>query len=309
MTCCGNNVAGEFAVVVKNPSRLARTLGLTAISGQNDTMNATTTLSNGTVIPNIGLGLWQVPADEVQANVEQGLEIGYRHFDGAAAYGNEEGFGAAIRATGIPRDEIFVTTKLDNPDQGYNQALAAFDASMGRLGLDYVDLYLIHWPMPKRGLFVETWKAFEEIYNSGRAKAIGISNFLPSAIDTLMESAAIAPMVNQFEAHPSLQQRDYEEASLKRGMVVEAYSPIGHGVDLNNSTVQSIAAAHDCSPAQAILAWHLAQGRVVIPKSLHRERMVENLAASKVELTADELSQIDALEAGNRQNADPAERN
>ena len=149
-------------------------------------MTATTTLSNGTTIPNIGLGLWQVPADDVQRNVEQALEIGYRHFDGASAYGNEEGFGAAIRATAIPREELFVTTKLNNPDQGYDAALKGFDASMDRLGLDYVDLYLIHWPMPKRGLYIETWKAFEEIYQAGRTKAIGISNFMPEAIDTLL---------------------------------------------------------------------------------------------------------------------------
>ena len=272
-------------------------------------MTATTTLSNGTTIPNIGLGLWQVPADDVQHNVEQALEIGYRHFDGASAYGNEEGFGAAIRATAIPREELFVTTKLNNPDQGYDAALKGFDASMDRLGLDYVDLYLIHWPMPKRGLYIETWKAFEEIYQAGRAKAIGISNFMPEAIDTLLEASAIAPMVNQFEAHPSFQHRAFEEASRKAGMAVEAYSPIGHGEDINNPTVKEIAAIRGASPAQVILAWHLAQGRIVIPKSLHAERLKENLAASQVELTAEDLSRIDGLESGNRLNADPAERN
>lgn len=280
-----------------------------ALSRQTRHMSTITTLSNGTKIPNIGLGLWQVPEDEVQKNVEDALEIGYRHFDGAAAYGNEEGFGAAIRATAISRDELFVTTKLANPDQGYNQALTAFDASMERLGLDYVDLYLIHWPLPVRGLFTETWKAFEEIYTSGRAKAIGISNFMPSAISTLLDSAAIAPMVNQFEAHPTLQQRDYEKASREAGMAVEAYSPIGHGADLSNPVVQEIASARDASPAQVILAWHMAQGRIVIPKSRHTERMKENLAATELELSEEELARIDGLETGERQNADPAEKN
>ncbi len=268
-------------------------------------MSTTTTLSNGVEIPLIGAGLWQVPADSAQQTVEMAVELGYRHFDGAAAYRNEEGFGAGIRACGVERDELFVTTKLQNGNQGYTKTLQAFDTSLERLGLDYVDLYLIHWPVPKWGLYVETWKAFEEIYESGRARAIGVANFTPGTIAKLTAAASIQPMVNQFESHPSLQQRDYETASLNAGMVVEAYSPIGRGVDLDNPVIKEIAAARGCTPAQAILAWHLAQGRVVIPKSVHRERLAENLAAGDVELTSEDLSRIDALESGLRQTTDP----
>ncbi len=268
-------------------------------------MDTTTTLSNGIEIPLIGAGLWEVPAEQAQQTVEMAAELGYRHFDGAAAYKNEEGFGAGIRACGVARDELFVTTKLQNGNQGYTKTLAAFDASLARLGLDYVDLYLIHWPVPAWGLYVETWKALEEIYESGRAKAIGVANFTPGTIAELTAAASIQPMVNQFESHPSLQQRDYEAASRDAGMVVEAYSPLGRGVDLGNAVIQEIAAARECTPAQAILAWHLAQGRVVIPKSVHRERLAENLAAGDVVLTAEDLSRIDALEAGLRQTSDP----
>ncbi|MFT0847561.1 aldo/keto reductase [Actinomycetaceae bacterium L2_0104] len=268
-------------------------------------MRTTTTLPNGTEIPLVGLGLWEVPADSAQKTVEDAVELGYRHFDGAAAYKNEEGLGAGIRACGVPREQLFVTTKLQNANQGYSKALAAFDASLERLGLDYVDLYLIHWPVPKWGLYLETWKALEEIYESGRAKAIGVANFTPATIAELAASASVQPMVNQFESHPSLQQRDFEAASRNAGMVVEAYSPIGRGVDLKNPVVQEIAAARDCTPAQAILAWHLAQERVIIPKSVHRERLTENLAATQTSLTDEDLARIDSLEAGLRQTGDP----
>ncbi len=268
-------------------------------------MSTTATLSNGTEIPLVGVGLWEVPADTTQKTVEDAVEIGYRHFDGAAAYKNEEGLGAGIRACGVAREELFVTTKLQNANQGYAKALKAFDASLDRLGLDYVDLYLIHWPVPAWGLYVETWKALEEIHRSGRAKAIGLANFTPRVIAEVLEAAEIKPMVNQFESHPSLQQRNIEAASRAAGMIVEAYSPIGRGVDLRNPVVQEIATAHGCSPAQAILAWHLAQDRVVIPKSVHRERLAENLAATEVTLTAADLNRIDSLEAGLRQTGDP----
>ncbi len=274
-------------------------------NGHNCYMSTTTTLSNGIEIPLVGLGLWQVPADATQKTVEDAVELGYRHFDGAAAYKNEDGLGAGIRACGVGREELFVTTKLQNGNQGHAKALKAFDTSLERLGLDYVDLYLIHWPVPAWGLYVETWKALEEIYASGRAKAIGIANFTPRIIADLLEAADVKPMVNQFESHPSLQQRDIETASRAAGMTVEAYSPIGRGVDLHNSVVQEIAAARGCSPAQAILAWHLAQNRVIIPKSVHRERLAENLAATEVALTAEDLARIDSLEAGLRQTGDP----
>lgn len=273
--------------------------------GRIGLVGMTTILSNGIEMPSIGLGLWEVPAETTQHTVEMGVELGYRHFDGAAAYRNEEGFGAGIRSCGVAREELFVTTKLQNGNQGYTKALKAFDISLERLGLDYVDLYLIHWPVPTWGLYMETWKAFEEIYESGRAKAIGISNFTPRIIAELTASARVQPMVNQIESHPSMQQRDCDQASREAGMVVQAYSPIGRGIDLESRVVKEVAAERGCTPAQAILAWHLAQGRVVIPKSVHRERLAENLAADGVVLTAEDLARIDALEAGQRQRTDP----
>jgi len=269
-------------------------------------MSTHVTFSNGVSIPTIGVGFWEVPADRAQQTVEEAVELGYRHLDGAAAYKNETEMGAGIRSCGVPREELFVTTKLQNGNQGHDKALAAFDASLERLGLDYVDLYLIHWPVAQWGLYNETWKALEEIYASGRAKAIGVANFLPEHIEDLLAHCEVRPMINQFECHPSLQQREIEEASKAAGMAIEAYSPIGRGVDLTNPVVEQVAAERECTPAQAILAWHLAKGRIVIPKSVHRERLAENLAAADVTLSKANIAAIDSLEAGLRQTADPA---
>ena len=263
-------------------------------------MTTTTTLSNGTTIPNIGLGLWQVPADDVQHNVEQALEIGYRHFDGASAYGNEEGFGAAIRATAIPREELFVTTKLNNPDQGYDAALKGFDASMDRLGLDYVDLYLIHWPMPKRGLYIETWKAFEEIYQAGRTKAIGISNFMPEAIDTLLEASAIAPMVNQIETHPFCQQMETQKFLRENTIQIESWASFAEGKNdiFTHPVLTAIGQRHGKSVAQVILRWLIEREVVVIPKTVNKARMAENIDVFDFELGSEDKAAIAKLNTG-----------
>ncbi len=262
------------------------------------------TLNNGVTIPQLGLGVFQVPPEETQRIVEDALEAGYRHIDTAAGYRNEAGVGAAIAASGIPREDIFVTTKLRNGEQGMAQE--AFLNSRKALGLDYVDLYLIHWPVPSQGLFTQAWKEMERLYANSQIRAIGVSNFLPQHLDTLLESAEVVPAVNQIELHPSYQQAELATKCRSLGIAVEAYSPLGQGGDLNGNAVTSIAQAHNASTAQVVLAWHLASGSIVIPKSANPERIRENLAAASLTLTDEELAAITALESGARIGSDPA---
>jgi diketogulonate reductase-like aldo/keto reductase len=261
-------------------------------------------LNNSVTIPQLGFGVFQVPPAETQKAVEDALEAGYRHIDTAAAYRNESGVGAAIKASGIAREELFITTKLRNGEQG--TAAAAFDNSRSELGLDVIDLYLIHWPVPSQGLFVDAWKVLEKIHADGGARAIGVSNFLPDHLDTLLASADVVPAVNQIELHPTFQQRELAAKSRSHGIAVEAYSPLGQGADLESETVTELAEKHGATPAQIVLAWHLGTGNIVIPKSVHPERIRENLAASSLQLTPDELAAITALDAGARIGADPA---
>jgi len=262
------------------------------------------TLNNGVTIPQLGFGVFQVPPEDTQRTVEDALEAGYRHIDTAAAYRNEAGVGAALAATGIPRAEIFVTTKLRNGEQG--RAQEAFQNSRKALGLDFIDLYLIHWPVPSQGLFVQAWKEMERLYENKEIRAIGVSNFLSEHLDTLLESAQTVPAVNQIELHPSYQQADLAAKCRSLGIAVEAYSPLGQGGDLNGNAVTAIAQAHDASTAQVVLAWHLANGNIVIPKSANPDRIRENFAASALTLSDDELSAITALESGARIGSDPA---
>jgi 2,5-diketo-D-gluconate reductase A len=264
----------------------------------------TVTLNNGVQIPQLGFGVFQVPAEETQRIVEDALEAGYRHIDTAAAYRNESGVGAAIAASGIPREDIFITTKLRNGEQG--AALEAFRNSRRALGVDYVDLYLIHWPVPSQGLFTVAWKVMEELYAGDEVRAIGVSNFLSEHLDTLLQASDIVPAVNQIEIHPTFQQRDLAARSRSLGIAVEAYSPLGQGADLGAAAVQSLAARHGATPAQIVLAWHLAQGTIVIPKSADGARMRENLGAATLALTPAEVGEISALESGARAGADPA---
>jgi 2,5-diketo-D-gluconate reductase A len=274
------------------------------MSQTRETSIPTVTVNNGVQIPQLGFGVFQVPPEDTQRIVEDALEAGYRHIDTAAAYRNEAGVGAAITASGISREEIFITTKLRNGEQG--QALNAFHDSRAALGVDYVDLYLIHWPVPSQGLFTEAWKQMEKLYASGEVCALGVSNFLSEHLDTLLSAADVVPAVNQIEIHPTFQQQGLAAKSRSLGIAVEAYSPLGQGADLGAATVKSLAARYGATPAQIVLAWHLAEGTIVIPKSADSARMRENLGAAALTLTPAEIAEITALESGARAGADPA---
>jgi len=263
------------------------------------------TLNNGVTIPQLGFGVFQVPQGQTQRVVEDALEAGYRHIDTAAAYGNEAAVGAAIAASGIAREEIFITTKLRNGEHG--TAAEAFEASRKALGVDVIDLYLIHWPVPSRGLFVDAWLALEKIYAAYGARAIGVSNFLQDHLDTLLAETTVVPAVNQIELHPTFQQAALSAKSRALGIAVEAYSPLGQGADLNAAAVTSLAQKHGATPAQVVIGWHLGIGNIVIPKSTHPHRMSENLAAAEITLSRDELDAITDLDSAARIGTDPAE--
>jgi diketogulonate reductase-like aldo/keto reductase len=262
------------------------------------------TLNNGLTIPQLGFGVFQVPQDQTQRVVEDALEAGYRHIDTAAAYGNEAAVGAALAASGVPREEIFVTTKLRNGEHG--TAAKAFEASRKALGVDVIDLYLIHWPVPSQGLFVAAWQAMEKIYAADAARAIGVSNFLQDHLDHLLAETTVVPAVNQVELHPTFQQAPLCAQSRELGITVEAYSPLGQGTDLSAAAVTALAQNRGATPAQIVLGWHLGMGNVAIPKSTHPQRMSENLAAAQVALTQDELDAVSALDSGARIGTDPA---
>lgn len=262
------------------------------------------TLNNGVTIPQLGFGVFQVPPEETRVAVGQALEAGYRHIDTAAAYRNEEGVGSAIAQSGLAREDIFITTKLRNGEQGSPRA--AFEASRKALGVDWVDLYLIHWPVPSQGLFTQAWKELESLYAQGLVRAIGVSNFLPPHLDELLAGANVVPAVNQIELHPSFQQEALVQKSRGHGMAVEAYSPLGQGQDLESGVLAELAQAHGATPAQVVLAWHLGTGNIVIPKTVSPERMGENLAAASIKLSDAELELVSGLEAGHRIGADPA---
>jgi diketogulonate reductase-like aldo/keto reductase len=263
------------------------------------------TLNDGTTIPQLGFGVWQVPADEVTAAVSAALETGYRSIDTAAAYQNEEGVGKAIKSSGIDRDDLFVTTKLWNPDQGYDSTLKAFDESLGKLGLDYVDLYLIHWPLPMADRFVDTWKAFEKIKSDGRAKSIGVSNFHEPHLQRLFAETDVVPSVNQIELHPNLPQKQLRAFNDKHGIKTEAWSPLASGDLLSDQTLVNLAEKYAKSPAQVILRWHLQLGNIVIPKSVTPERIKSNFEVFDFELSDDDITTIDELEDGNRRGPNP----
>jgi 2,5-diketo-D-gluconate reductase A len=263
------------------------------------------TLNNGVRIPQRGFGVFQVPPDDTQRAVEQAIEIGYRHIDTAAAYNNEAGVGAAVRASGLPREELFVTTKLRNGEHGYESALTAYDETLQRLGLEYADLYLLHWPNPTVDLYVDSWRALERIHTEGRVRAIGTSNFLAEHLDRLAKEGEIVPAVNQIELHPTYQQRELTDLCRERSIAVEAYSPLGQGGDLDDPVLASIASDHDVTPAQVVLRWHLQLGHIVIPKSVTPERIRANFELGGFELTDAEVASVTALENGNRLGNDP----
>ncbi|MFC4562963.1 aldo/keto reductase [Nocardiopsis mangrovi] len=271
----------------------------------------TVTLNNGVSMPQLGFGVYQVPNDETERVVTAALEAGYRSIDTATLYANEAGTGRAIAASGLPREDVFVTTKLWNTDQGYDSALRAFDTSLAELGLDHVDLYLIHWPMPARDLYVETWRAFERIYTEGRAKAIGVSNFNPAHLDRLARESDVVPAVNQIELHPRLPQAELRRYGTAHGIVTEAWGPLGQGKGglLEEPVLAELAAKHGASPAQVVLRWHLQLGNVVIPKSATPARIRENLDVFGFTLDDDDLASIATLDTGTRGGPDPETTN
>ncbi|WP_030694857.1 aldo/keto reductase [Streptomyces albidoflavus] len=267
-------------------------------------------LNNGVQMPQLGFGVWQVPDDEAFTAVGAALDAGYRSIDTAAAYGNEEGTGKAIARSGIPREELFVTTKLWNSDHGYDAALRAFDSSLEKLGLDHVDLYLIHWPLPAKDTAVDTYKALEKIYSEGRARAIGVSNFLPEHLERLIDATSVIPAVNQIELHPHLQQRAAREYHDEQGITTEAWSPLGQGKGLLEvPAVVAIARKHNVTPAQVVLRWHVQLGNLAIPKSVTPSRIVENIDVFSFELDEEDMAAIRALNEDRRLGPDPAEFN
>jgi 2,5-diketo-D-gluconate reductase A len=271
----------------------------------------TIALNDGHTIPQLGFGVFLVDPDGAERIVTDALEVGYRHIDTAAGYENEEGVGKAIRSSGIARDELFVTTKLRNSDQGKDTALAAFDGSLDRLGLDYVDLYLIHWPTPKRDLYVETWQVLERILATGRARSIGVSNFLVPHLERLLAETGVVPAVDQIELHPYHQQPEVVAFAGYHDIRIEAWSPLGQGKYplLELPEITSVASAHGKTPAQVVLRWHLQEGHIVFPKSNHRERMAENFDVFDFELSDAEQASITALERGGRVGSHPDEMN
>lgn len=236
----------------------------------------TVKLNDGNHIPQLGYGVWQVGNDEAVAAVSEALKAGYRHIDTAAIYGNEEGVGKAIKSSGIERGDIYLTTKLWNGEQGYESTLKAFDASLKKLGTDYVDLYLIHWPMPSKDLFMETWRAFLKLKEESRAKSIGVSNFRTADLERIITESGVTPVLNQIELHPQFQQDELRLFHSKHDIATEAWSPLGQGKILEDATLKAIAEKHGKSVAQIILRWHIETGNIVIPKSVTPARIKEN---------------------------------
>jgi 2,5-diketo-D-gluconate reductase A len=264
------------------------------------------TLHDGIEIPQLGFGVFQVPPDDTEKVVEQALEVGYRHIDTAAAYRNEKGVGRAVASSGVPREDIFVTTKLWNSSQGFDSALETFGKSLGRLGMGYVDLYLIHWPVPSQDRFVETWRAFERIHGEGWARTIGVSNFRIDDLRRLEAETEMGPTVNQVELHPQMQQRELRAWHKQHGIATEAWSPLAQGALLDDDTIAGISRAHGKTTAQTILRWHLQLGNVVIPKSVTPERIRENFDLFDFDLSKREIDMIGALDRGERIGPDPA---
>jgi 2,5-diketo-D-gluconate reductase A len=258
--------------------------------------------SNGHSIPQVGLGVWKTPNDSAVPAVQAALEAGYRHIDTAAAYENEEGVGRGIRASGVARDEIFLTTKVWNENQGYDSTLRALDESLKRLGQDYINLYLIHWPSPWRGLYVDTWRALIKAQEDGRVRSIGVSNFTAEHLDRIIDETGVPPVLNQIELHPRFQQRRLREAHAQRGIKTQSWSPLGQGQLLSNPVIARIAEKHGRTPAQAIIRWHIDNGLIVIPKSVTPSRIVENFNVFDFVLDAEDMAAIAGLD-------DPSGRN
>jgi 2,5-diketo-D-gluconate reductase A len=262
-------------------------------------------LRGGEPIPQLGFGVFKVPGDETVAAVLAALQAGYRHIDTASAYGNEAEVGQAIRSSGLDRGDVFLTTKCFNDDHGFDQARRAITTSLERLETHYVDLYLIHWPVPAHDRYVETWRALIEFQQEGLARSIGVSNFQPDHLERVIRETEVTPSVNQVELHPRFAQRGLRREHERLGIVTEAYSPLGQGKDLDEAAIKEIAERHGQTPAQVVIRWHLQLGNVVIPKSVTPERITENIDVFGFELDAAEMTAIEALDAGDRRLPDP----
>jgi 2,5-diketo-D-gluconate reductase A len=262
-------------------------------------------LNDGRRMPALGVGLWQVPADATPGVVADALSLGYRLIDGAAIYGNEAGLGQGLRQSGLPRDQVFVTTKCWNNAHGHDAARRAFDESLTRMGLDHVDLYLIHWPCPDQDRYVETWRALIALWDEGRARSIGVSNFHQAHLERLVGETGVAPAINQIELHPLFQQGPLRETNRRLGIVTQSWSPLGRGRCFDNPTIRAIADRVGRSPAQVILRWHLDLGLSVIPRSTRKAGLAENAALFDFALTAEDHAAIAALDAGERLGPDP----
>lgn len=266
----------------------------------------TVTLRDGATLQQLGFGVWQIPPGEVEGALASAFAAGYRHVDTAAAYGNEEGVGAAVRASGLDRDEVFVVTKLRNGEQGYDSTIRACKDSIERLGLGPIDLYLIHWAYPGAGKYVETWKAFVTLQQEGLVTSIGVSNFNPPHLDAAIEATGVIPVINQVELHPYLQQPRLRAYHAEHGIATEAWSPLGQGKGmLDDPVIVSVAAKHGATPAQIALAWNLTVGSVVLTRTVNPGRMTENLAATQIVLDADDMAALTALDRNQRNGADP----
>jgi 2,5-diketo-D-gluconate reductase A len=262
-------------------------------------------LANGVRIPQFGFGVFQIPPEETAQAVRTALEAGYRHIDTAQMYRNEEGVGAGIAASGVARDDVFVTTKLANDAHGHDNAITALEGSLRRLGFDHVDLYLIHWPLPHKDNFVRTWQGFEDILRAGKARAIGVSNFQPAHLDRLAEESATVPAVNQIELHPALQQTELRAYHQEHGIATEAWSPLAQAEVLEDPVLTDLAEKHGRTAAQVVLRWHLQLGNIVFPKSSSPERIKQNIDVFGFELDDEDMTAIGKLDEGRRTGPDP----
>lgn len=269
-------------------------------------MVPTVELNNGIPMPSLGFGVYKIPDDEVGVAVRTALDLGYRSIDTATLYGNERGVGEAVRSGAVAREDLFVTTKLWNTEHGYDSALRAFDTSLAELGMDYVDLYLIHWPVPAEDRYVETWRALEKLHADGRARAIGVSNFQVPHLQRLLDETEVVPAVNQIELHPFLQQSALRDFHEKHGIATEAWSPLARGGELlETDVVRAVARKHNRTPAQVVLRWHLDLGHVVIPKSVTPQRIQENFEVFDFALDQQDIAGFATLEASKRVGSNP----
>ena len=267
-------------------------------------------LNDGRTIPQIGYGVWEVPNDTVAGHIVTAVEAGYRSIDTAQAYDNEEGVGQGIVDCGLPREQLFITSKLRTSHQGYDATLKSFMGSLGRLGLDYLDLFLIHWPVPRHDRYSDTWKAFIQLQRDGRIRSIGVSNFLPEHIERIIDDHGVAPAVNQIELHPEFQQRDMRDFHRRHDIATECYSPLGRGAVLGNQTIRQIADRYGKSPAQVVLRWHVQLGLIAIPKSAHAERIKANIDIFDFALDDEDMAGIASLDRPDgKMLSDPATNN